>query len=195
MTEHEESPHRWGILIVDDDASLATTLQDFLRQEGYSVEIALSAGEALAVHERNPYLAVALVDLIMPGTDGLALMEALQRRNPDLAVVIMTGYGTIETAVEAVKRGAEDYVTKPFERQVIRKKIGRLMEVFELRDQVTQLESSLERSPSFASIVTVSPLMHRVIERARVAAQTDAPVLILGETGTGKEMLARAIHA
>jgi len=194
VTELDGSPHRSGILIVDDDASLATTLQDFLRQEGYSVEIALSAGEALAVHQRNPYLAVALIDLIMPGTDGLALMEELQRRNPDLAVVIMTGYGTIETAVEAVKRGAEDYVTKPFEHQVIRKKIGRLMEVFELRDHVTQLQASLERSPCFASIVTVSPLMERVIERARVAAQTDAPVLILGETGTGKEMLARAIH-
>ena len=124
MTEHDELPHRWGILIVDDDASLATTLQDFLRQEGYSVEIALSAAEALAVHERNPHIAVALIDLIMPGTDGLTLLSELQRRNPDLAVVIMTGYGTIETAVEAVKRGAEDYVTKPFERQVIRKKIG-----------------------------------------------------------------------
>lgn len=195
MTKRDESPHPWGILIVDDDASLATTLQDFLRQEGYTAEIALSAAEALLVHERNPYLAVALVDLIMPGTDGLTLMEELQRRSPDLAVVIMTGYGTIETAVEAVKRGAEDYVTKPFDRQVVRKKIGRLMEIFELRDHVTQLEASLERSPCFAAIVTVSPLMHRVIERARVAALTDAPVLILGETGTGKEMLARAIHA
>ena len=194
MSERDESP-RWSILIVDDDASLATTLQDFLRQEGYSAEIALSAAEALAVHERNPYFAVALVDLIMPVTDGLALMEELHRRNPDLAVVIMTGYGTIETAVEAVKRGAEDYVTKPFDRQVVRKKIGRLMEVFELRDHVTQLEASLERSPSFAAIVTVSPLMNRVLDRARTAAQTDAPVLILGETGTGKEMLARAIHA
>jgi len=197
VSEREE-PHplpRWGILIVDDDASLATALQDFLRQEGYAVDVALSAAEGIAAYERNPHVAVALVDLIMPGTDGLTMMEELHRRNADLAVVIMTGYGTIETAVEAVKRGAEDYITKPFDRQVVRKKIGRLMEVFELRDHVTQLEATLERSPCFASIVTVSPLMQRVIERARVAAHTDAPVLILGETGTGKEMLARAIHA
>ncbi len=195
MTEREETLHPWGILVVDDDASLATTLRDFLQQEGYPAEIALSAAEALAVLDRNPCFAVALVDLIMPGTGGLALMELLHQRAPDLAVVIMTGYGTIETAVEAVKRGAEDYVTKPFDRQAVRKKIGRLMEVFELRDHVRELEADLERSASFSSIVSVSPLMQRVLERARVAASTDARVLLLGETGTGKEMLARAIHA
>lgn len=195
MTDPEQAPRPWGILVVDDDSSLATTLQDFLRQEGYPVEVALSAGEALAVQERNPYLAVALVDLIMPVTDGVALMEMLHRRSPDMAVVIMTGFGTIETAVDAVKRGAEDYVTKPFDRQAVRKKIGRLMEVFELRDHVRQLEADLERLPSFSTIVSVSPPMERVLERARVAAGTAAPVLLLGETGTGKEMLARAIHA
>ena len=195
MTDRDVMPHSSGILIVDDDASLATTLRDFLQQEGYPVEIALSAAEALAVQERNPNLAVALVDLIMPVTDGLVLMELLHRRAPDLAVVIMTGYGAIESAVEAVKRGAEDYITKPFDRQAVRKKIGRLMEVFELRDHVRQLEADLEHWPCFATIVCVSPLMQRVLERARVAASTEARVLLLGETGTGKEMLARAIHA
>jgi len=195
VSDREETPRPWGILIVDDDAILATTLRDFLQEEGYPVEFALSAAEALAVQERNPYLAVALVDLIMPVTDGLALMEQLHRRAPDLAVVIMTGYGAIESAVEAVKRGAEDYVTKPFDRQAVRKKIGRLMEVFELRDHVRQLEADLAHWPCFATIVSVSPLMQRVLERARVAANTDARVLLLGETGTGKEMLARAIHA
>jgi DNA-binding NtrC family response regulator len=195
VSDRDVTPRSWGILIVDDDASLATTLRDFLQQEGYPVEVALSAAEALAVQERNPYLAVALVDLIMPVTDGLALMELLHRRAPDLAVVIMTGYGAIESAVEAVKRGAEDYITKPFDRQAVRKKIGRLMEVFELRDHVRELEADLSHWPCFATIVSVSPLMQRVLERARVAASTDARVLLLGETGTGKEMLARAIHA
>jgi len=187
--------HTSGILVVDDDAGLASTLQEFLQQEGYPVEVALSAAEALTLQERNPHLALALVDLVMPVTDGIALMEQLHRRNPELAVIIMTGYGTIETAVEAVKRGAEDYITKPFDRQAVRKKVARLMEVLELREHVAQLKASLDCCPSFQSFVFVSSLMQRVLEKARTAAATGAPVLLLGETGTGKEMLARAIHA
>lgn len=184
-----------SILVVDDDAGLASTLQEFLQREGYAVEVALSAAEALALQERSPHLSVALVDLIMPVTDGLELMEQLHRRNPDLAVIIMTGYGTIETAVEAIKRGAEDYLTKPFDHHAVRKKVARLMEVFELRERVAQLESNLACWPSFETFVYVSGLMQRAVERARAAAASDAPVLLLGETGTGKEMLARAIHA
>ena len=124
-----------AILVVDDDASLASTLKDFLAREGYGVEVALSPAEALAVQAANPRISLALVDLIMPVMDGLALSDELRRRNPDLTVVIMTGYGTIETAVDAIKRGAEDYVTKPFDYEAIRKKIARLMEVIELRER------------------------------------------------------------
>lgn len=184
-----------GILVVDDDASLASTLREFLAGEGYRVEVALSAAEALAIHTANPHIALALVDLIMPMMDGLALTDELRRRNPDITVVIMTGYGTIETAVDAIKRGAEDYVTKPFDYEAVRKKVARLMEVNELRERVAQLEKNLERHASFENIVSLSPAMERVIDRARMAAGTDASLLVLGETGTGKEMLARAIHA
>jgi len=184
-----------AILVVDDDASLASTLKDFLVREGYGVEVALSPAEALAVQASNPRISLALVDLIMPMMDGLALSDELRRHNPDLAVLIMTGYGTIETAVDAIKRGAEDYVTKPFDYEAIRKKIARLTEVIELRERVDQLEKHLERHPSFENIVSLSPAMERVLDRARMAAATDASVLLLGETGTGKEMLARAIHA
>jgi two-component system NtrC family response regulator len=181
--------------VVDDDASLASVLKEFLSREGYSVETALSAAEALAIQSANPRIALALVDLIMPITDGLTLTDELRRRNPDLTVLIMTGYGTIETAVDAIKRGAEDYVTKPFDYEAVRKKIARLMEVVELRERVAQLEKNLERHPSFENIVSLSPAMERVLDRARMAAGTDASMLVLGETGTGKEMLARAIHA
>jgi DNA-binding NtrC family response regulator len=189
------APHPCGILVVDDDARLAATLQELLVGEGYSVEVALSAAEALAIQERNTGIAVALVDLIMPVTDGLALLDELHRRDPDLAVVVMTGYGTIETAVEAIKRGAEDYLTKPMDAHALRKKVARLLEVFELRERVRQLEANLDRAPSFEAIVSVSPPMLRAIERAQAVAATEASVLLVGETGTGKELMARAIHA
>jgi len=183
------------VLVVDDDSGLATTLGEFLEQEGYRAVVALSGAEALALQEGNPSLAIALVDLMMPEMDGLTVMNQLHARNPDLNVIIMTGYGTIETAVEAIKRGAEDYLTKPFDYQTVRKKIGRLTEVFELRERVEQLEAKLEHYPSFESFVYVSPLMQKVVEKAQTLAATDAPILLLGETGTGKEMLARAVHA
>lgn len=188
-------PHGPAILVVDDDISLASTLKDFLSREGYRVEVAFSAAEALTIQAMSTNLSLALVDLIMPIMGGLDLTNELRRHNPDLTVLIMTGYGTIETAVEAIKRGAEDYVTKPFDYEAVRKKIARLMEVVELRERVAQLEKNLERHACFENIVTLSPSMERVLERARMAASTDAPVLLLGETGTGKEMLARAIHA
>jgi DNA-binding NtrC family response regulator len=191
-----ESGAKPTVLVVDDDPSLTRTLQDFLVEEGYLVEIAHDGEEALAVQKKNPSICLALLDLMMPLTDGISLMEQLRRENPDLAVMIMTGFGTIETAVEAIKRGAEDYLTKPLEPDVVKKKVGRIVEVFRLRGRVSQLESHLHRcSPSFDSLVYVSPLMQRAVEKARTAAESDSPVLVLGETGTGKELLARAIHA
>ena len=183
------------ILVVDDDRELAETLRDLLVGEGYGVAVALSASEALAVHDQNPQLALALLDLIMPQCDGMALMEELHRRNRGLPVIIMTGFGTIETAVDAMKRGAEDYLTKPFDREAVQKKIGRLMEVHRLRHRVAELEADLKQvSDPFQELVYVSRGMQQVVERARAAAESDATVLIVGETGTGKEKLARALH-
>ncbi len=183
--------HYPRILVVDDDATLAHTLRHFLQQEGYTVEVAVSAAEALEIQN----VGLALVDLLMPLTDGLTLMDGLRQRNPDLPVIIMTGFGTIETAVEAVKRGAEDYITKPLDPGTIRKKVGRLMENIALRTRVAQLEANAQEGyTSFESLVYVSPAMQKVVETAATAAESDASVLLMGETGTGKEMLARAIH-
>lgn len=180
---------------MDDDEELAATLRDFLEQEGYRVAVAHSAEEAVEHQKENPSLALALLDLMMPMTDGLALMEQLHTRQPELPILIMTGYGTIETAVEAIKRGAEDYLTKPFDRAAVRKKVGRVMELHRLRQKVEQLEGDLrEVNKPFEKLVYVSPQMQKVVERAAAVALSDASIMIVGETGTGKEMLARAIH-
>ena len=145
--------HGPAIMVVDDDASLLATLKEFLSHEGYDVETAQSGAEALAIQAANPRLSLALIDLIMPLMGGLDLTAELRRRDPDLAIVIMTGYGTIETAVDAIKRGAEDYVTKPFDYEAIRKKVARLMEVIELRERVDQLgrrpTTTIRRSTGF----------------------------------------------
>lgn len=184
-----------ALLIVDDDWEMAQTLQELLQTEGYAVEIAHSASEALTVQERTPHLTIALIDLIMPDMNGIALMAELRRRSPDLAVVIMTGYGTIENAVEAIKQGAEDYLTKPFDHEAVCKKVARLAEVFELRQRVLDLAANREPCLCLQDFIAMSPPMQRVLERARRAAASNVPVLVLGESGTGKEMLARGIHA
>jgi DNA-binding NtrC family response regulator len=183
------------ILVLDDDRELADTLQDFLVGEGYTVVTATSPAAAIDFYENHPQLALALLDLVMPESSGLSVMEELHRRNRDLPVVIMTGFGTIDTAVEAIKRGAEDYITKPFDREAVRKKVGRIMEVHRLRKRVARLEADLHAGDPFDSLIFVSTSMQKIIERARTVAATDANVLLLGETGTGKERIARAIHS
>ena len=183
-----------GILVVDDDETLAATLAKLLRQHYPNVHAALSGAEAAAVLEREPGIRLVLVDLVMPVMDGLGVLEYARQHRPEVSVILMTGFGTIETAVDAMKRGAEDYLTKPFDTGTVLKKVSRLMELYEMKERVARLENQLQQESPFSAIVTGSSAMRAVVQRARVAAQSAAPVLIVGETGTGKEMLARAIH-
>jgi two-component system response regulator HydG len=181
-------------LVVDDDGALAATLAKLLRQQFPNVQIALSGAEAAEVLERETNIRLVLVDLVMPVMDGLGVLEHVRQHRPEVSVILMTGFGTIETAVDAIKRGAEDYLTKPFDSETVLKKVSRLMELYEMKERVARLENQLQQESPFSVIVSGSSAMRTVLQRARLAAQTAAPVLIVGETGTGKEMLARAIH-
>jgi DNA-binding NtrC family response regulator len=182
------------ILIVDDDREMAETLADLFEKNGYAVSVALSGGEALEVFKGQEPIGLALVDLMMPLIDGISLMEKIKLLDPDITVILMTGYGTIQTAVEAIKRGADDYILKPFDKNMILKKVDRAMEMYQLKRKVVQLQDQVNGLWGLEEIVAVSKKMREVIDKALVASQSDIPVLIVGETGTGKEVLARLIH-
>jgi two-component system NtrC family response regulator len=181
------------ILVVDDDESLRRVTQVQLQQAGYAVEVANSGKQALEVLQ-NRSIDLVLTDLKMAGMSGLELLRSLQTEQPDTIVILMTAYGTIETAVEAVKAGAYDYITKPVNQEELFLLMDRALEHRALRREVQQLRSSLDEKFGFEAIIGRSNALMHVLDLAARAAQSDATVLIQGETGTGKELLAKAIH-
>jgi len=189
----ECSAKRCGLLVVDDDPEMASTLAELLGRLGNPVYTALSGPEALAILAREPCICVVLADLVMPVMDGIALLRQIHSNHPEIAVLLMSGFATIESAVSAMREGAEDYLTKPFEPQAVLRKVGRLLELFDLKERIAVLESP-SGSP-WDTVVGRSPAMQRVRERAKAASLVEAPALIVGETGTGKELLARCIHS
>jgi DNA-binding NtrC family response regulator len=182
------------ILIVDDDPEMVKTLSGVFEKEGLGTIGATSGAEALerlSASGGEPDVLAALVDLVMPGMDGIALLEKIKDLDRGIPVFIMTGYGTIESAVEAVKKGAEDYLLKPFEEELLRKKIRQTLDMQRLKREVKELRAQVIGGQE---IVASSEKMRKLLERARAAAASDAPILLLGETGSGKEVLARYIH-
>jgi len=181
------------ILVVDDDRNLIELIRMRLETAGYDVITALEAEEAL--EKMKAELAdLAIVDLQLAKSDGISLMEELHLMMPQMPVIILTGYGSIESAVDAIKRGAYNYLIKPFEPQELLFQIQTAIENRRLSSEVERLKGLLETQYSFSNIVARSNKMQKVLEAVSRIANTDSTVLLLGESGTGKDLIAKAIH-
>jgi DNA-binding NtrC family response regulator len=193
-TQVASPPRTLRILIVDDEAVVRQSLQSWFRQDGHAVDVAESGREALRLLARHGY-DIALVDIKMPGMDGLELQQRLAGADPDLTIVLMTAYASVETAVQAMKAGAYDYIVKPFDPDDLSALVRRAAERRSLRAENVRLKHSLEVATAPPPLVGNSPAIKRVLELVASVAPTDATVLVTGESGTGKELVARAIHA
>jgi DNA-binding NtrC family response regulator len=181
------------ILVVDDDESLRWVTQAQLQQSGYQVDAAANGKEALAkVQETPPDLVIT--DLMMPGMSGVELLKKIRADYPEIIVILVTAFGSVENAVEAMKAGAYDYITKPVNMEELRLIVGRGLEHLDLRQEVRNLRSSLDKKYGFENILGQSKPLLYVLDMASRAANATSTVLIHGETGTGKELLAKAVH-
>jgi two-component system response regulator HydG len=185
------APELLNVLVIDDDARLAATIAESLERRGHACTVATS-GKAGAAKVEQGGFDVVLTDLRMAELDGLAIVEKVRKQLPDAEVFVVTGYGDVKTAVEAMKLGASHYLQKPIDlaelRAVVDKSAERMRTVRDLRRQ-------LDEKFGFEGVVGNSPRMQKVLRDLRAYAPTDATVLILGENGTGKELAARALHA
>ena len=181
------------ILIVDDEPEMCSLLSDILREEGYEAETAVSGEKALAKMGERDY-AVVITDLNMKGMPGMTLLKEIKRLHPDTNVLIMTAFGSIESAIEAMKQGAYDYMTKPVKSDEITLITQKAVREVSLRREVVNLRKAVEKEYSFNQILGKSKPMQAIFELIRRITPSPSSVLITGESGTGKELVARAIH-
>ena len=186
--------HKCNVLVVDDDEELVGAIKELLERRRYGVITAFSGKEALEKASTFPNICVALLDLVMPMMDGFTLLEKIKEGHPEVNVIIITGHGTVPTAIEAIKRGATNFITKPFDKDILLKKLEIIKKTHELETRISELKEVISEKYGFEQIISGSRAMKGVFEKASAAAHTDAPVFIIGETGTGKELLAKAIH-
>jgi two-component system response regulator AtoC len=182
------------ILVVDDEAIVRESLRDWLTDAGYYVLTAENGSQALDIIQKDKP-AVAVADLVMPGMDGIELMKRTKELAAATEFIIITAYGSIPTAVAAVRAGAYDYIEKPFSPERVELLIEKLAERQRLVKENITLRQKLEERYCFENIVTKSPKMGQIIELIGVVAKSNTTVLITGESGTGKELVARAIHS
>lgn len=182
------------ILVIEDDPDGRKSVEEAIHDAGYRVLTAATgrAGVDTALRET---VHVVLSDLMLPDIDGLKVLEAMQRQKPGVPVLIMTAFGTVNTAVSALRQGAYDYLVKPLDLEDLQVKVGRAAEASRLRSEVARLSDEVRGRFRATSMVAVSSKMQEVLRQIAAVADTHATVLVLGESGTGKELVARALHA
>ncbi|HSB13542.1 MAG TPA: sigma-54 dependent transcriptional regulator [Bryobacteraceae bacterium] len=182
------------ILVVDDEADIRESLQFLLFHEGYQVDLASNGGEGIGKIEGGGY-DLLLLDLMMPDRSGMEVLRDIRERDPEIPVFLITAYGSVETAVEALKAGANDFFEKPWKNEKLLIEIERMISKRRLESENTQLKRALKQRYSFPNIVGKSERMLRVLDLVAQVAPSRSTILITGETGTGKELIAKAIHA
>jgi len=181
------------ILLIDDSPEILASLSEYLRTEGYATDTAADGVTGITMLDKGFYDMV-LTDLKMPGIDGMEILKYLEENSPESICMILTGYGTIKNAVEAIKAGAFDYLTKPVKLEEVLVSLKRAFEHRDLKRENMHLKSQLKKKYRFRNIVGDSEKMQKVFETVEKVADSDSTVLILGESGTGKELIAKAIH-
>jgi DNA-binding NtrC family response regulator len=184
----------WSILVVDDEPIMRESLAAWLTEDGYSVDTAASGREAVGRSAEKDY-AIYFVDLKMPpGIDGIETMMQIRRKHPDASVIIMTAFATVDTAITAMKEGAQEYIVKPCNPEEISLLVGRIIKVKNLQRENMILRKRLTRHYSFQDIISKNARMNEIFDLIKEIASLRSTVLVQGESGTGKELIARAIH-
>ncbi len=183
------------VLVVDDDLALAETLADGLQERGYCAIPEGSSAAASHRLEQEPEVHALVTDLRMPGLDGIELLARSRRQNPARPVIVTTAFSAVATAIESIRQGAYHYLTKPFTVDELALFLGRALEEARLRTEAVQLRRALRERFALANLVGTSPSMRTLFDLMERVAEADVPVLLSGETGTGKGLVARALHA
>ncbi|HVV51684.1 MAG TPA: sigma-54 dependent transcriptional regulator, partial [Polyangia bacterium] len=182
-----------NVLLVDDEPDIGLAVGEALRDAGHRVTIATTGAQGLDLVNRQVF-EVMICDIRLPGIDGLTLFRRTRQESPDTTVILMTAFAAVQDAVAAVKEGAHDYLTKPFDLEEITLRVRRIAEHRALLRELEEARAQLARQDADETVIGRSPQMLRLMDRVNTIATSHAPVLIRGESGTGKELVARALH-